>query len=344
MKNSGLKNLHALCATLFCAAVLSPVSVLSAPKTKIDTPTLTEASSSQVSIFVSVCAGATGLPGGFSLQWMTAADLAEAGGVWPTADVDELGNLLYCKASFSGKANLGTYNLGPGACKTVEIGDTLFDQNGASSTCPKTPLECGTDYAFRGFGHAIKQLQRSDFAYLSGTTGDCSASNCRLSLFPYTGACTNTQGYWGTHGFTPTGNNSNEWTFTTLTLGSVSTYTQEDIQKILDSPGGGNGLVILAHQLITARINILQGAPDTDIAADIAAADGLIGGMVVPYNANTGPGPIVWSNSNTLSTASTSSLVSKLTAFNEGGYYDALGNLVQEVGPGHCNGYCPIPN
>src|SRR5205809_3983184 len=44
-------------------------------KTKIDTPTITCGTRTQASIDITVCApsgtGATGLPAGFSIQWMT---------------------------------------------------------------------------------------------------------------------------------------------------------------------------------------------------------------------------------------------------------------------------------
>jgi hypothetical protein len=68
-----------------------------------------------------------------------------------------------------------------------------------------------------------------------------------------------------------------------LTLGMVS-YTQAQINSILqDNAIKGNGLLSLAHQLITAKLNIIYGAgPDPTTAAAINAADALIGSLVVP--------------------------------------------------------------
>src|SRR5215204_1405649 len=75
----------------------------SAPKkTKMDVPTITcTQGSTQVSISLEVCAGATGTPAGFSIQWMTKAAFDANGGVWLASD-----DLALCKASFSGNANL----------------------------------------------------------------------------------------------------------------------------------------------------------------------------------------------------------------------------------------------
>src|SRR5215212_5756389 len=108
------------CAAIAVVALLvaSPNSLAAGKKTKIDTPTISCAGSTQASINIQVTApsgaNATGLPAGFSIQWITAeAYAAGPDGVpgtaddnsWPASD----GNL--CKASFSGNANLSRYNL-----------------------------------------------------------------------------------------------------------------------------------------------------------------------------------------------------------------------------------------
>jgi len=85
--------------------------------------------------------------------------------------------------------------------------------------------------------------------------------------------CTLTQGFWKNH--------PDAWPVSSLTLGSV-TYTQAQLLAILTQPVKGNGLVSLAHQLIAAKLNIANGADPTGIAATIAAADAMIGGLYVP--------------------------------------------------------------
>src|SRR4030095_4194824 len=108
-----------------------------------DVPSLTCAGSTLYSIDLTVTAGATGANSGFSVQWMTLDDYELYG--WPKCDGDICSSApSFCKASFSGNANLSRYNLGPNQSVTVNIGDLLFD-NGASTTCPGA-LECGTTY------------------------------------------------------------------------------------------------------------------------------------------------------------------------------------------------------
>jgi hypothetical protein len=282
------------------------------PKSKISTPVISCAGSTQVSINLMVCAGATGLPAGFSVQWMTLADFETWG--WPGDSAclpDLAGNptcgASFCKASFSGNANLTRYNLGANQCVTVNLGEFLFDE-GASTDCPRA-LECGTAYVFRAFGHATSSLQRSDFT----SNRTCSTLACDS---PDPGACTLTQGYWKTHGPVGcvTGNNSNEWPVNNLTLGTVA-YTDLQLCSILNTPAAGNGLIALAHQLIAAKLNIANGADGTDVAQAIIDADALIGGLVVP------PG-----GAGFLSSALTSGLTTALTNYNEGA-----------TGPGHCS-------
>ncbi|HEY5947932.1 MAG TPA: myxococcus cysteine-rich repeat containing protein, partial [Kofleriaceae bacterium] len=108
--------------------------------------------------------------------------------------------------------------------------------------------------------------------------------------------CVFTQGYWKNH--------PEAWPVSSLTLGD-RTYTQAELLAILDEPVVGNGLVALAHQLITAKLNVALGAPDSSIADDIAAADALIDGLVVP--------PI---GEGYLAPATTSELNDSLDAFN----------------------------
>jgi hypothetical protein len=289
-------------------AVLGVVGLLAAPafaankKTKMDTPAITCGGSTQASINVQVCAGATGAPAGFSIQWMTGAEFTANGG-WPLSDDSSL-----CAAGFSGNANLSRYNLGPGECVMVNLGEFLFD-NGASTTCAGA-LVCGTDYVFRAFAHATNTLSRSDFT----PNLTCSTQPCGNS-----GGCTLTQGFWKTHSPTvcavdPTSPLCIDWPVTSLLLGTVS-YDVSQLISILDTPAAGNGLIVLAHQLIAAKLNVAAGADPTDVAGAIAAADTLIGSQVVP--------PV---GSGSLKPSATSGLTTTLASYNEGA-----------TGPGHCD-------
>ena len=296
-KDPETKKLSHLSRRVFVAAAAATAGVAAAPsafakKTKIDKPNITCGDPSEVSIDIQVCApggaGATGLPAGFSLQWMTKADY-DANGGWISSD-----NPALCKASFSGNANLSRYNLAAGQCVAVKVGEFLFD-SGASTNCGKA-LECDTEYVFRAFGHATSSLNRSDFT-----------SNLLCSTLPCNEggeSCTFTQGYWKNHVVDADG--IPIWPVNSLTLGTVN-YDQTQLLSIFNTPAAGNGLISLAHQLIAAKLNVENGADPTDAQQAIADADALIGGLIIPPVGNGFLKPSV-----------TSSLTEALTDYNEG--------------------------
>jgi hypothetical protein len=99
-----------------------------------------------------------------------------------------------------------------------------------------------------------------------------------------------------------------------LMLGAVS-YSESQLPQILNRPAQGNGLVILVHQLIAAKLHIANGADPTAVQQTVIEGDSMIGGLIVP--------PI---GHRYLSPDQTSSLTETLTEYNQG-----------TVGPGHCN-------
>jgi hypothetical protein len=289
-----------------CKKNAADPSVTSAAKVqKITSPTLTCGNSTQTSIEIRVCAptGGTGLPAGFSIQWMTKTAYVANGNQWFASDDARL-----CKASFSGNANLSRYNMAAGECITVKVGDFLFDE-GASTNCGDD-LNCETEYVFRAFGHANSTFNRSDFTNppLSCATRPCGS----------TGPCTYTQGYWKTHNPVVCTTDATsplciQWPVSSLTLGTVS-YDVNQLLSIFNTAASGNGLIALSHQLIAAKLNIAKGANATAIAQAITDADNLIGGLVIP--------PV---SSGYLAPSATSALTTALANFNEGA-----------TGPGHC--------
>jgi hypothetical protein len=300
----------AFAATLLALVALAGSAHAAPPKkTTYDVPTITCGSSTQASINIQVCAGASGAPAGFSIQWIDAPTFyGVLGGVWPSSSSGSI-----CAASFSGNASLSRYNLGANACVTINVGEFLFD-NGASVD-PSGPLclnalMCGTSYVFRVFAHGTSTLAKSAW---SGTL-TCSTLPCGNQ----DGGCTLTQGYWKTHNDTvcavdPTSPLCVAWPVTSLTLGTV-TYDQSQLLAIFNTSAGGNGLIALAHQLIAAKLNIANGADGTAVMQAIMDADTLIAGLVVP--------PV---GSGYLAPGTTSALITTLTNFNEGA-----------IGPGHC--------
>lgn len=245
----------------------------------------------QTSIALTVTAGASGAPAGFTIQWMTYDAYVANGSVWP--DFDALtGN--FCKASFSGvpygakntaQAGINSYNLSTGGSVTVYIGDLLNDelnqQLGLSTTaCNDGLLTCGTQYVFRAFAHADSKKTRSVYTIFldeCATTSPC--GDCNHQGF----------GYWKQH----------PELITALTLGDHD-YTADEIFSILNQTPNGNGLVVLAHQLIAAKLN--------GICADrTISADAIFNGKVVP--------PV---GSSSVTPASVAGMVATLNKHNNG--------------------------
>jgi hypothetical protein len=251
-------------------------------------------------IAISVTAGQTGAPAGFSIQWMTLSDYVAMGNQWPvTSEVPSAQAPSFCKANFSGRVPSSgciPYNLHPGQSVTVVIGDdSLYDNCAVSSPCSGAPLLCNAAYVFRAFAlDATGQLRVSD-------TITCATMPCVGGS-----SCTYSQGYWRNH--------PNAWPVTSLTLGTA-TYQAAELMAILDDPARGNGLVILVHQLIATKLNIANGADPSAVQQAITDADNMIDTLMVP--------PI---GDGYLPPAQTGDLTETLTEYNEG-----------TIGPGHCN-------
>ena len=166
-----------------------------------------------------------------------------------------------------------------GGGKTVVAGatSTLVDLDSLATTFAPAitaSAECGDTVTFRA-------------QYVTGggpTKVDTHTSLPTDFAITCTG-CTTTfgQGYWKNH--------ANLWPTSSLTLGTT-VYSQAQLLSILNEPAGpgptANGLIILSYQLIAAKLNRANGAPNTNnVDAQIAAADALIGTLVVPP---VGPG------------------------------------------------------
>lgn len=93
--------------------------------------------------------------------------------------------------------------------------------------------------------------------------------------------CTRTQGFWGS---SPQGQlllKNLVPAPSTMLLGTNS-YTAIQLDNILDVPVAGNALLILTHQLIAAKANILAGANISPIGLTIANSDAAIGALLIP--------------------------------------------------------------
>jgi len=73
---------------------------------------------------------------------------------------------------------------------------------------------------------------------------------------------------------------------TSLTLGS-QIYTQTELLALLNTSPRGDASLILAHQLIAAKLNIANGSDPAPVSATITDADSLLsqfGNLRLPYN------------------------------------------------------------
>jgi hypothetical protein len=228
------------------------------------------------------------------------------------------GELRICKVTVGGDDTFtfnwsitngasGTVALSNGQCATVQTG--LTDPETATVTEEAPPANWSLTQI-----SVVDELNSPIGSIdLPARSAQARVSNDQGAEFTFTNTftppdpgCTFTQGYWKNH--------PEVWVGQSVTLGSTN-YTQAQLLSIFGRPVKGNGLVSLSHQLIAAKLNIAAGADPTDAAAAIAAADALIGGLVVP--------PI---GSGYLAPSSTASLTTALDNYNNG-----------VTGPGHCN-------
>jgi len=284
-----------LVMSLLGLALSSVVALATPQSTPVVAQTMARGSSARLMVY----AGTTGAQAGFTVDWMTKAEFDAAGG-WPAA-----GDSRIKTGDFFGvpvwivQGSSGDFTIPPVMWQAIQLGE-LFDESGlvASDT---DELTSGTEYVIRVKAKAS-----------GGFTESAPTADVNVTTSSQVQNCTFTQGYWKTH---PTA-----WPAGNVTLGNVS-YTQAQLLAIFNQPAGGNGLLILAHQLIAAKLNIANGADGSSVASTIAAADALIGNLVVP------PG-----GSGFLSPSSVNSLATTLDNFNNG-----------VLGPGHCGTVAATP-
>jgi YVTN family beta-propeller protein len=101
-----------------------------------------------------------------------------------------------------------------------------------------------------------------------------------VAITPVTFACPLSQGFWK--------NRPDTWPVTSLTLGS-QTYAQAELLALFDTSARDDASVILARQLIAAKLNIANGSNPVPIRSAIADADKLLSQFFgkLPYNVGT---------------------------------------------------------
>lgn len=162
---------------------------------------------------------------------------------------------------------------------------------------------------------------KATFSYIGdGGTGTDIISVLVTGIFTceaevtWTAVCPRSQGYWKNH--------LTEWPASALPmmLGTVS-YTQAQLLAILNKPVTTDASLILAHQLIAAKLNIAAGAATpAPVPATITAADAAIGGAAIPMKTkpNTTAGRTMTSLASTLDAYNNGSLNTGCTALPKG--------------------------
>lgn len=285
------KSLPALLLALLVLTLCTGVAAAQAPSISIVDEGLYR-------LTVAVTAGTGGTPNGFSVQWMKKADFT---GTWPEEGQP---GLKYCECYGPYTLNMywddGRPNspiMNDGETSFLQLGD-LNDEAGLYGN-DYDQLQKGTEYVVR--------------AYVQDGNGDVFFSNT-LNAKTMSSECT--QGFWKTHGpgLCHSGNNADAWPASCFPMelglkndaGSYN-YNQTEICSIFNQNVQGNGLVSLAHQLITTKLNGCSGSDLSPIVTELAQAQALIGNLVVP--------PV---GGGSLSPASTSALTEKLDDYNNG--------------------------
>jgi hypothetical protein len=153
----------------------------------------------------------------------------------------------------------GFFNFNPGCVTLAPAGKGGFEKFIPWCVC----LQCSPRPPGGGCPPPPPGCECPDIPPPGGGDDPCKDKECPLS-----------QGYWKTH--------SSAWPVSTLKLGNVS-YTKAQLLTLLGAPIAGDASLILAKQLIAAKLNVANGACSEAISQSITAADDLlkkIGGTI----------------------------------------------------------------
>jgi hypothetical protein len=190
---------------------------------------------------------------------------------------------------------------GTEGCDTGDTGEPCVGEDCDTGDTGDTGEPCVGEDCDTG-GGCVGAAAETD-ACDTGDTGDaCAGETCDTDGDPN---CTYSQGYWKNH--------PEAWPLATLEIGP-DLYTAAELLDILALPIAGDKSLILARQLIAARLNVAQGADATAIAAALVDAEAWC-------DANHDGDGLGYGSSDTTA----SDLGDVLEAFNTG-----------VTGPGHC--------
>src|SRR5439155_550826 len=123
-------------------------------------------------------------------------------------------------------------------------------------------------------GKTLTDFYWSQFGFSAGASAqvvfaaDYSDGSHAITLATLTnGPCPHSQGYWK--------NNPRLWPVSSLTLGS-QTYSKTELLNLLKNSTTSDASLILARQLIAAKLNIANGSDGTPVSSTTTDADSLL--------------------------------------------------------------------
>jgi uncharacterized delta-60 repeat protein len=148
-----------------------------------------------------------------------------------------------------------------------------FHANGApDATFGPLGARTVTDFYQRGDGALAVLVQPDGKIVLAGGAND--GNTGFMALTRYVGrpaststTCPRSYGYWRTH--------PEKWPISLLTLGSQS-YGSAELVALLHHPAKGDASVLLARELIAAKLNLATGSGSEGLSGVVAVADGLL--------------------------------------------------------------------
>lgn len=300
---------------LSCGVVAAflPAPALFAAPIRLDPPTVHQGAEATTIIQLTVTAGATGAPNGFTIEWIPRS-LHDALAGWPADPRDpRIHSVIYFGSpSLNTTGGTDSFLLGPGESATIEIGD-IFDETGVIATSA-AEMAAGTEYAIRVRANGDAGMPDGEGVLPSSSRGTTHMCRTKRNDGDDREECVHSQGWWKSH--------PDAWPVSHLRLGDVL-YTKPQLLAIWKKPAAGNGLISLAHQLMAAKLNLVAGAVATpSLGSAIAAADALIGTKVIP--------PV---GSGRLGPGSTSGLTDDLEEFNTEEGHDVECHVITPAKP-----------
>lgn len=167
------------------------------------------------------------------------------------------------------------------AAATLDFGVARLDANGNPDASFGTNGKAATDFFGNDDGGGSLAIQTDGKILMGGFANTGSETDFALTRYDGGGTtvsatCPLGHGFWKNH--------PAAWSVNSLKLGT-QTYNKSELLILLGSPTKGDASIILARQLIAAKLNLANGSDPTPINSAVAHADGILSGFSgkLPY-------------------------------------------------------------